>query len=37
MYAQLEDYIIRGVHGELYSCKPDIFAETYEILQEETA
>lgn len=24
------DYIIRGVHGELYPCKPDIFAATYE-------
>ena len=24
------DYIIRGVAGELYPCKPDIFAATYE-------
>ncbi len=24
------DYIIRGVQGELYPCKPDIFAATYE-------
>ena len=24
------DWIIRGVKGELYSCKPDIFDETYE-------
>lgn len=24
------DWIIQGVHGELYPCKPDIFAETYE-------
>lgn len=24
------DYIIRGVKGEYYSCKPDIFLETYE-------
>jgi hypothetical protein len=24
------DWIIRGVKGELYPCKPDIFAETYE-------
>lgn len=24
------DYIIRGVHGEFYPCKPDIFRETYE-------
>lgn len=24
------DWIIRGVHGELYPCKPDIFEKTYE-------
>jgi hypothetical protein len=24
------DWIIRGVRGEFYPCKPDIFAETYE-------
>lgn len=24
------DWIIRGVAGELYPCKPDIFAQTYE-------
>lgn len=24
------DYIIRGVKGELYPCKPDIFEMTYE-------
>jgi len=24
------DYIIRGVAGEFYACKPDIFAATYE-------
>jgi len=26
----LGDYIIRGVAGELYLCKPEIFKETYE-------
>ena len=26
------DYIIKGVHGEFYPCKPDIFAETYEVV-----
>jgi len=30
MTAQVEDWIIRGVKGELYPCKPDIFAATYE-------
>ena len=24
------DYIIRGVQGEIYPCRPDIFAATYE-------
>ena len=28
--ASVGDYIIRGVHGEFYPCKPDIFKETYE-------
>ncbi len=23
------EYIIKGFHGEIYSCKPDIFEETY--------
>jgi hypothetical protein len=27
------DYIIEGIQGELYSCKPDIFEETYEIME----
>lgn len=30
MKASVGDYIIRGVHGEYYPCKPDIFAKTYE-------
>ena len=30
MTAQVADWIIRGVQGELYPCKPDIFAQTYE-------
>ena len=28
------DYIIKGVRGEFYPCKPDIFAETYEKTEE---
>ena len=24
------DYVIRGVNGEIYPCKPDIFEKTYE-------
>jgi hypothetical protein len=30
MYAGPRDWIIRGVQGEFYPCKPDIFEETYE-------
>lgn len=30
MTASSGDYIIRGVKGELYPCKPDIFQATYE-------
>ncbi len=30
MTAQPGDWIIRGVQGEFYPCKPDIFAQTYE-------
>jgi hypothetical protein len=26
------DWIIKGVHGEYYACKPDIFEKTYEAL-----
>ncbi len=31
--AQADDWIIRGVKGELYPCKPDIFAATYEAVE----
>jgi len=30
MTASVGDYVIRGVQGELYPCKPDIFEKTYE-------
>lgn len=30
MRADLGDYIIKGVNGEFYPCKPDIFEKTYE-------
>lgn len=32
MTAQRGDFIIRGVQGEFYPCKPDIFHQTYERL-----
>ena len=34
MLANPGDWIIRGVAGELYPCKPDIFAATYEPVDE---
>lgn len=30
LHASVGDYIITGVNGEQYPCKPDIFAKTYE-------
>jgi len=30
MIASAGDYIIRGIKGEIYPCKPDIFELTYE-------
>lgn len=30
MTASVGDYIIKGVNGEFYPCKPDIFEKTYE-------
>jgi len=29
------DWIIRGIKGELYPCKPDIFDATYEMITED--
>jgi hypothetical protein len=34
MRAEIGDWIIRGVEGEFYPCKPSVFAATYE--PEET-
>lgn len=35
MRADVGDYIITGVAGERYPCKPDIFVETYEPVPPE--
>ena len=32
--ASIGDYIIKGVNGEFYPCKPDIFYATYDALGE---
>lgn len=34
MKASIGDYIIKGVNGEFYPCKPDIFMATYEPVYE---
>nr|DAH77564.1 MAG TPA: PGDYG protein [Caudoviricetes sp.] len=36
MKASVSDYIITGVHGEQYPCKPDIFGETYKPVEDES-
>lgn len=33
MLVSVGDYVIQGVNGELYPCKPDIFEKTYEIIE----
>lgn len=34
MHASVGDWIITGVNGEEYPCKPDIFEKTYEPVEE---
>lgn len=34
MHAGFGDWIIRGVKGEIYPCKPDIFAATYDAVPD---
>ncbi len=36
MRAQGGDWLIKGVNGEVYPCKPDIFEKTYEAVTEGT-
>lgn len=35
MMATPGDWIIRGTQGEMYPCKPDVFAEVYEAIEEQ--
>lgn len=37
MVANIGDWIIKGVKGEFYPCKPDIFEQTYEKVEPEEA
>lgn len=34
MTGEINDWIIKGVKGEFYPCKPDIFEQTYEPIEE---
>lgn len=34
MRADRDDFIIQGVSGEIYPCKPDIFKKTYELVMD---
>jgi len=33
--ADIDEWLVRGVTGELYPCKPDIFEQTYEAVEDE--
>jgi hypothetical protein len=35
MFADNGDYLIKGVKGELYPCREDIFEETYDVVEGE--
>ena len=37
MKANYGDWIIRGIGGEFYPCKPDIFKQTYDLFSEDSA
>ena len=34
MKASMNDYIIKGIQGEYYPCKPNIFEQTYELIEQ---
>ena len=35
MTANPGDWVIKGVKGELYPCKPDVFEATYEVVEDK--
>ena len=35
MHASINDYVIMGIDGEFYACKPDKFVKTYTKIEEE--
>ena len=36
LHISVDDWLIQGIQGELYPCKPDIFEATYELVKEES-
>ena len=34
MIANIGDWIIKGINGEYYPCKPNIFEQTYELVEQ---
>ncbi len=34
LHVSINDWIIKGIKGEFYPCKPDIFESTYEVCDE---
>lgn len=36
MLASVGDWVIKGVNGEFYPCKPDIFEKTYDVVEPGT-
>ena len=37
MTASNGDFIIKGIQGEFYPCKPDIFKQTYDVFDDDYA
>jgi hypothetical protein len=35
MLVSVGDYVIQGIKGELYPCKPDIFEQSYELVESK--
>ena len=33
MHASINDFIIKGIQGEFYPCKPNIFWDTYDLVE----
>jgi hypothetical protein len=33
LHISQDDFVIRGIKGEFYPCRPDIFYETYELVE----